>query len=164
MSGALTLIRRGDRELVLTRIFDAPGALVFDAWTRPELLRRWFGPHGHHLVVCEVDLRVGGAWVYVIRDPSGMDMRLTGTYRELVVAQRLVTTHRTECEDHDDEESVLTTTFVEENGRTTVTTVQAFATADVCDAVYRSGMKRGYGEGMDQLARLLASMNHGGVR
>ena len=159
MSDTLTLARQGDLELVLSRTFDAPRALVFDAWTRPELLRRWFGPHGHHLIVCEVDLRVGGGWVYVIRDPSGMDMRLTGTYRELVVPERLQTTHRTECEDHNDEESILSTTFVEENGRTTVTTVQAFATAEVCDAVYRSGMKRGYGEGLDRLASVLASMS-----
>ena len=162
MTAALTLARRGDRELVLTRTFDAARQLVFDAWTRPELLRRWFGPHGHRLVKCDVDLRVGGTWVYVLRDPSGMDMRLTGVYQEVLRPQRLVTTHRTECEDQAGEESRLSTNFAEDRGRTTVVTSQVFGTAEVCEAVYRSGMQRGFGEGMDKLASLLASMSDGG--
>src|SRR5580704_17901697 len=83
-----------EREIVMMRIFDAPRRLVFDALTKPELLKRWFGPRGWSLVVCEVDLRVGGAWRFVMRGPDGREMGMRGVYREIVPPERTVHTEK----------------------------------------------------------------------
>ena len=91
-TGTLKVTRQSDNEILMTRVFDAPRQLVYDALTKPELLRRWFGPHGHNLVVCEVDLRIGGKWRFVIRDPQGNDMGMSGEYRELDPPDRSVHT------------------------------------------------------------------------
>ena len=80
----------GDREIVMTRVFDAPRHLVFDAFTTPDLLKRWFGPRGWSLAVCEVDLKVGGSFRFVLRVPDGTDMGMRGVYREIVRPERSV--------------------------------------------------------------------------
>src|SRR3977135_3137986 len=82
-TGTLKVSLPTDREIVMTRVFDAPCHLVFDALTKPELLKRWFGPRGWSLVVCEADLRVGGAWRWVVRGPDGRDMGMGGGYQEI---------------------------------------------------------------------------------
>src|SRR5688500_8659939 len=79
-------------ELSLGRVFEAPRELVFAAWTRPDLLKRWYGPRGWSLVVCEIDLREGGAWRYVTRQPSGREVGQHGVYREIIMGQRIVHT------------------------------------------------------------------------
>ncbi|MDQ3542730.1 MAG: SRPBCC domain-containing protein, partial [Actinomycetota bacterium] len=89
---SLRLTTPGDREIVMTREFRAPRHRVYDAYTKPELLRRWFGPHGYSLVVCDIDLRVDGHWRYVVRGPDGSDMTLQGFYQEIVRAELLVST------------------------------------------------------------------------
>src|SRR5690242_19263272 len=93
---ALKLTTSGDREIVMTRSFDAPRTLVFDAWTRPELLKRWLlGPPGWSMIVCDVDLKVGGAYRYVWRhDDKGTEMGMGGVYREIVAPERIVSTEK----------------------------------------------------------------------
>jgi uncharacterized protein YndB with AHSA1/START domain len=81
-TGNLQVTTPTDREIVLSRVFDAPRNLVFDAFTKPELLKRWFGPRGWQLMVCEVNLKVGGGWRFVLRSPDGRDMGMRGVYRE----------------------------------------------------------------------------------
>src|SRR5882724_8416738 len=110
-----------DRELAMTRVFDAPRRLVFDALTKPELVKRWLlGPPGWTMPVCEIDLKVGGAYRYVWRNTKGKEMGMGGVYREIVPQERLV------CTELFDEawypgESLTTTTLVERAGRTTLT-------------------------------------------
>ena len=82
-----------DRELVITRVFDAPRALVFAAWTEPDRIVEWSAPHGFTIPHCEGELRVGGAWRCCMRSPEGADLWLGGVYREIVVPERLVFTH-----------------------------------------------------------------------
>jgi uncharacterized protein YndB with AHSA1/START domain len=143
---------------VLTRAFDAPRRLVFDALTRPELLRRWFGADGWNLVDCEVDLRVGGRWRFVSRGPEGALMGHGGVYREVVPPERLVYT-----ESYDDQwfpgESLVTAVLTERaDGAapvTTLTTTLRFSSREVRDHVLRTPMERGVGESYDRLARLL---------
>jgi uncharacterized protein YndB with AHSA1/START domain len=144
-----------DREIVLTRTFDAPRRLVFDAWTRPELLMRWFGARGWHLVRCEVDLRVGGAWRFVSRGPGGTEMGQGGTYREVVPFDRLVYTELFDDQSYPGE-SLVTHVFLERAGRTTVTSTVLFASPQGRDTVLRYPMKRGVGEAYDRLSDLLA--------
>ena len=90
--GRLTVTTPTDRDIVLSRAFDAPRHLVFDALTRPELLTRWYGARGWNLVVCEVDLRVGGAWRFVSRGPDGAEMGQGGVYQVIRPPERLAYT------------------------------------------------------------------------
>ena len=79
-TGTLKVTLPSDREVRLTRVFDAPRTMVYDAFTKPELLKRWFGPHGFSMLVCEVDLRVGGRWRFVLQAPDGSTMGMGGVY------------------------------------------------------------------------------------
>lgn len=156
--GKLQITTPSEREIAMTRVFDAPRSLVFDAWTKPELLKRWLGVRGGwSMVVCEVDLRVGGTYRYVWRGPDGKDMGMGGVYREIVPPQRLVAT-----EVFDDPwypgEALDTTVLVEQGGKTTVTTTVHYASQEVRDGVLKSPMERGVAESYDQLAEYLASI------
>jgi uncharacterized protein YndB with AHSA1/START domain len=153
-TGTLDVVTRGDREIVMTRLFDAPRALVFRALTEPALLKRWFGPHGWTLVECEVDLRVGGAWRYLSRDEGGRTMGMRGTYREIAAPQRIV--HTEAFDDYAQHgEAVVTTTLAERDGRTTLTVVVLSPSREVRDAVVASGMEHGAAETYDRLAALV---------
>src|SRR4051795_11013350 len=110
-TGSLKVTTPTDREIVLTRVFDAPRHLVWDAFTRPELLKRWFGPRGWSLVVCEVDLRVGGGFRFVMRGPDGKDMGMRGVYKELAPLERSV---HVESFDDFPGEAQVTAVFTEE--------------------------------------------------
>ena len=142
-----------DREIVLTRTFDAPRRLVFDAFTKPLLLKRWFGPRGWSLVVCEVDLRVGSGFRFVLRGPDGRDMGMSGVYREIEPPERSV---HTESFDDYPGESVVTAVWVEEGDKTTLTATVLYASQEVRDAVIKSGMEHGAAESYDRLAEMLA--------
>ena len=144
-----------DREVMMTRVFDAPRHLVFDALTKPELLKRWFGPRGHSLIVCEVDLRVGGAWRYVLRTPEGREMGMGGAYREIVPAERTV---HTEAFDDYPGESIVTTVLTEHEGKTTLTGTVLCESQEIRDAVLGTGMEHGAAETYDRLAELLPSL------
>src|SRR6516225_6580240 len=116
-TGTLKVTTPTDREVVLTRVFDAPRRLVFDAFTKPELLRRWFGPRGWSLVVCEVDLKVGGGFRFVLRGPDGRDMGMRGVYREIEGPGRTV--HMESFDDFPGEAQV-TTVLAKREGKPTL--------------------------------------------
>jgi len=153
-TGTLQVTTPSDREIVLTRVFDAPRHLVFDAFTKPELLKRWFGPHGWELVVCDVDFRVGGGFRFVLRGPGGKDMGMRGVYREILAPERSV--HMESFDDYPGE-SQVTAVFVEEAGKTTMTATVQYYSKAIRDIVIQSGMEHGAAESYDKLAALLAS-------
>jgi uncharacterized protein YndB with AHSA1/START domain len=142
-----------DREVVLTRVFNAPRRLVFDALTRPELLKRWLTAPGRSLEVCEIDLRVGGAYRYVFRGPGKKDVGLRGVYREIVPSERLATTET--WEDWDAGETLATTVLTEQDDKTTFTETMLFPSQEVRDTVLKSGLQRGASENYDRLAEVL---------
>ena len=153
---ALKITTPSDREVVMTRVFDAPRRLVFDALTRPDLLRRWYGPRGWSLVLCEVDLRVGGSWRFVSRRPDGREIGQHGVYREIRSPERLVNTES--WEDWNPGELLATAVLVEQEGRTTLTNTLLFPSQEVRDALIKSGMTSGAAETYDKLAECLASL------
>ena len=163
-TGALKVTTPTEREIVMTRDFDAPRELVFDAFTRPELLKRWLlGPPGWSMVVCEVDLRVGGAYRYGWRhDADGTEMRMGGVYREIVAPERLVATERFD-EPWYPGEALATIVLVEQGGRTTLTQTLLYESRAARDAVIKSGMEQGVAASYDRLAELLASPGPRGV-
>jgi uncharacterized protein YndB with AHSA1/START domain len=141
----------------MTRVFDAPRSLVFDAWTKPELLKRWLGVFGGwSLVVCEIDLKVGGTYRFLWHGADGRKMGMRGRYREIIPAERIVST-----ESFDDPwyegEAVATLVFVEQGGKTTVTNTLLYASKEVRDAVIKSPMEQGVAASYDKLAEVLAS-------
>jgi len=158
-TGTLKVTTPTEREIVMTRVFDAPRRLVFDAFSKPELLKRWFGPRGWSLAVCEVDLKVGGGFRFVLRGPDGREMGMRGVYREIVPPERSV--HMESFDDYPGE-SQVTAVFVEENGKTTLTATVLYPSKEVRDIVIKSGMERGAAESYDKLAELLASMGSEG--
>ena len=156
-TGTLKVTTPTDREIVLIRVFDAPRTMVWDAFTKPELLKRWFGPRGWSLVVCEVDLKVGGGFRFVLRGPDGRDMGMRGVYREIVPPERSV--HMESFDDYPGEAQV-TAVFVERAGKTTLTATVLYPSREIRDAVIKSGMEHGAAESYDKLAELLATQNH----
>jgi uncharacterized protein YndB with AHSA1/START domain len=157
-TGTLEITTPSEREIAMTRAFDAPRSLVFDAWTRPELLKRWLGVRGGWtFAVCEVDLRVGGAYRFVWRGPKGNEMGMGGVYREIVRPERLVATEKFDDPWYEGE-AVDTTVFVEKDGKTTATTTVRYASQEIRDAVLRSPMEKGVAESYDKLDEVLASM------
>jgi uncharacterized protein YndB with AHSA1/START domain len=147
-----------DLEIAMTRVFDAPRHLVFEAFSKPELLKRWFGPRGWTLAVCEVDLRVGGGFRFVLRGPDGREMGMRGVYREIDAPVRSV--HMESFDDFPGE-SQVTATFVEDSGKTTMTAVVLYPSKEVRDAVLKSGMEHGAAESYDKLAEMLTSPTTG---
>jgi uncharacterized protein YndB with AHSA1/START domain len=157
-TGTLKVTTPSEREIVLTRVFDAPRSLVFDCLTKPELLKRWFGPRGWSLSVCEVDLRVGGKWRFVLRGPDGQQMGMGGVYREIAAPERDV---HTESFDDYPGESIVTGVLVEQGGKTTLTGTILYESKVIRDAVIQSGMEHGAAETYDKLAELLPSLVSG---
>jgi uncharacterized protein YndB with AHSA1/START domain len=153
-TGTLEVTTPTDREIILTRVFDAPRRLVFDAFTKPELLKRWFGPRNSSPAVCEIDLKVGGAFRFVLRGPDGKDMGMRGVYRELAPSERSV---HVESFDDFPGESQITTVLVEQAGKTTLTATILYPSQELRAAVINSGMEHGAAETYDKLAELLAS-------
>ena len=154
----LTLTTPTDREIVMTRVFDAPRRLVFDALTKPELVRKWLlGPPGWTMPVCEIDLRVGGAYRYVWRHENGNEMGMGGVYREIARPERLVATEKFD-ESWYPGEALDTTVLTEQGGKTTLTVTVRYESRDVRDAVLKSPMEQGVAAGYDRLAELLRGM------
>lgn len=153
-TGTLKVTTPSDCEIVLTRVFDAPRSLVFDAFSKPELLKRWFGPHGWSLVACEVDFRVGGGFRFIMRDTDGKEMGMRGTYKEIAPPERSV---HIESFDEFPGEAQVTAVFVEKDGKTTLTATVLYPSKEVRDAVIQSGMEHGAAESYDKLAAMLLS-------
>ncbi|WP_405151196.1 SRPBCC family protein [Sphaerisporangium sp. NBC_01403] len=149
----LTVRALSDTDLVLTRTFAAPRRLVFDAFTRPELLRRWHGARGWHLVVCEIDLRPGGVWRFVSRGPGGAELGHGGVFREVDAPGRLV---QSEVYDGwDAGEALVTTVFDEQDDRTAMTTTVRYPSREIRDSALRTPMRRGADEAYQRLAEML---------
>jgi uncharacterized protein YndB with AHSA1/START domain len=160
---SLKIEANGDRELVMTRAFDAPRSLVWDALTKPELIKRWLGVgyvDGTTMAVCDVDLRVGGKYRYVWRRPNGWEMGMGGVYREIKKPERLVAT-----EHFDDSwypgDAVDTQTLAEKGGTTTLTTTVLYESREARDAVLKSPMESGVEAGYNTLEAVLADMAKG---
>lgn len=147
-----------DREIRISRVFDAPRELVFDAFTKPELLTRWMsGPPGWAFVVCEVDLRVGGAYRFVWRGPDGMEMGMGGVHREIERPERVVNTQRFD-QDWTGGEAIGTLQLLERDGRTISTNTLLYASKEARDGALASGMDQGMAMGYDRLEDLLPSL------
>lgn len=154
----LTVTTPSDREIVMTRVFDAPRRLVFDAHTKPELVQRWLlGPPGWSMPVCEIDLRVGGKYRYVWRrDTDGTRMGMGGVYREIVAPERIVNTERFD-EPWYPGEGLGTLVLTERQGKTTLTNTMRYESRAARDGVLKSGMEKGVAVSYDRLAELLAA-------
>lgn len=157
-SHSMTLTLPSDREIVLTRVFAAPRRLVFEAWTRPEHVRQWYGCSMMTLAVCEIDLRVGGSYRYVMRAPDGGDHTMTGTYREIVPPGRLVYTERYVTEGFTSNEAQVTVIFAEHAGMTTLTSTILHQSKEDRDGHLGAGMERGAAEVYNRLEAHLRTM------
>jgi uncharacterized protein YndB with AHSA1/START domain len=154
-----TVERRSDRELVVTRTFNAPARIVFDAWTRPDLLERWWAPRslGVTLFSCEADVRVGGAYRYVFGHDASHAMAFSGVYKEVDRPSRLVATQIFE-QMRSAGEAIVTATFDERDGKTTLVLHQLYPSKESLDGAVASGMERGMRDTFEQLEELVATL------
>lgn len=146
----------GKPTVVMTRVFDAPRRLVFEAMTRPEHVKRWYGPHGYTVVSCEIDLRPGGAYRIVNRDAEGNEFGFRGVYREVVPPSRLVFTWAFEM--MPDKEALVTETLDERDGKTTLTSTTIFQSVEDRDGYLSTGATKGATQSMDRLAEVIRSL------
>jgi uncharacterized protein YndB with AHSA1/START domain len=148
-----------DREIVMTRVFDAPRQMVFEAMTRPELVKRWLlGPPGWTMIVCETDLRVGGGFQYIWTNADGTAMKMSGVFREIAPGERIVSADSFEygCEGQAGEQ-IVTSVLTEQNGKTTLATTILFPSKEARDQTIASGMERGVAAGYARLDEILSS-------
>jgi uncharacterized protein YndB with AHSA1/START domain len=145
-----------EREVLVSRVFAAPRGMLFDAHTKPDLVRRWLlGPPGWTMPVCEIDLRIGGKYRYVWRhDASGRQMGVGGTFKEVARPSRIVITQLFD-EDWTGGETIVVTEFAEQQGKTTVTTKVQYASREARDAALKTGMTTGMEAGYERLESLL---------
>jgi uncharacterized protein YndB with AHSA1/START domain len=154
-SGTAKLTLPSDTEILITRAFDAPAALVFRAYTTPELVRRWWGFEAAEWVVCDIDLRVGGRWRYVTRDHE-MEVGFHGEFREIGGPHRIVHTEVFEgVPDPDDTGALDVVTFDEVDGVTTMSLLMQLPSAEIRDLVLASGMETGMQVSYDRLEDLV---------
>jgi len=156
-SKSLTVATPSDLEIVMTREFDAPRELVFEAHTKCEHLTNWWGPRKYTLEVCELDFRPGGKYRFVHRGPEGVDEHgFRGEFREIVPPEKIVWTF--EWEGMPGHVSVDTVTLEDLGGRTRLTAHSLFDSKEDRDGMLQSGMEEGAGETYDRLAEYVASM------
>jgi uncharacterized protein YndB with AHSA1/START domain len=154
--GATTFTTPSDREIVMTRVVDAPRRLVFDAYTKPEHLPHWMlGPEGWTMPVCEIDLRPGAAWHFVWRRSDGTEMEMRGVYQEIAPPERLVST---ESWGGDWPETINTLILSEEDDRTTISVTVLYPSKEARDAALETGMKDGVSLSFDRLAEYLQTI------
>jgi len=154
--GSLQVTTPTEREIAMARVFDAPARLLFDAWTKPDLLKRWLVPSGWSLVTCTVDLKVGGAYRFVWHGPNGKVMGMGGVYREIVPFERLVATEKFD-EPWYPGEGLVSTVLIEQGGKTTATTTVRYESREARDIALKTNMAQGVAGTYDRLAELLAS-------
>jgi len=155
-SGSAVVTLPTDTQILITREFDAPRHLVFKAWTTPELIKRWWAGDRGEVTTAEVDLRVGGTWRYVMTANGGFEVAFHGEYREVVPNERVVSTEVFEA--FPDAEAVVTHTFTERDGRTTLTILVQHPNQETRDAHINSGMEVGMNEAMDHLEQVALSL------
>ena len=154
--GTTTFTTPSEREVAMTRVFDAPRRLVFDAWTGPEHVPHWMlGPEGWTMPVCEIDLRPGGAWRFVWRRSNGTEMEMNGVYREIKPPERLVSTENWGA---DWPETLNTVVLSEKDGKTTMTLTVLYPSKEAREAALKTGMKDGASQSFDRLAEYLRKM------
>ena len=155
-SGTAVVTLPTDTEILITREFNAPRHLVYEAWTKPELVKRWWSGKRGAMILAEIDLRVGGRWRYVMVADGGAEVAFNGEYREIVPNERIV---HTEVYEAMPEESVLNiVTFTEADGRTTLSLLTQCPSKEIRDGIIDSGMEGGMQEQMDLLEELAASL------
>lgn len=155
-SGELTVATPSDLEIVMTREFDAPRDLVFEAHTSCEHMTRWWGPRKYEFASCEIDFRPGGKWRIVHRGPDGYEHTFRGEYREIVPPERIVWTF--EYEGFPGSVSVETLTLEEHDGKTLLTATSVYDTVQERDGMLQSGMEEGAGETMERLDEYLEEL------
>jgi uncharacterized protein YndB with AHSA1/START domain len=144
-----------DLELAMTRLFDAPRELVFDAWTNPEHLPHWMtGPTGWTMIVCDIDLRAGGGFRYVWKRDGVPDMEITGIYHEVIPPERLVFL---ESWGGDWADTINTLVLTEEHGKTRMTSTVRYQSTELRDAAMNSGMKEGMNLSFNRLSEYLGA-------
>ncbi len=155
-SGTATVTLPTDEQILITREFDAPKHLVYKAWTTPELVRQWWSGERGAVTLCEIDLRVGGTWRYVMMVHGEFEVGFHGEYRELVPNERIVSTEV--YEGMPDGEALNTLTLTEVDGRTTLEVLVEHSCQEHRDAHINSGMEGGMQEAMDRLERVAISL------
>ena len=155
-SGTATVTLPTDEQILITREFDAPKHLVYEAFTTPELVKRWWSARRGVVTVAEIDLRVGGAWRYVMVS-DGFEVGFHGEYREIVPNERIVSTEIYEGLP-DGEPTLNTLTLTETDGRTTLTILVEAPSREVRDAIIDSGMEAGMQDAMDLLEEIAVSL------
>jgi uncharacterized protein YndB with AHSA1/START domain len=155
-SGTATVTLPTDEQILITREFDAPKHLVYEAWTTPELVKRWWTANRGEATVAEIDLRVGGAWRYVMVTDDGFEVGFHGEYREIVPNERIVSTEV--YEGMPEGEALNTVTFTEVDGRTTLTILVQHTSKDHRDAHIDSGMEAGLQDALDLLEQVAVSL------
>jgi uncharacterized protein YndB with AHSA1/START domain len=161
-SGTATVTLPTDEQILITREFDAPRHLVYEAWTTPELVRRWWPGLRGEMTSAEIDLRVGGQWRYVMVASGGFEVAFHGEFREIVPNERIVNTEVYEMPDAPplppEDEPLNIVTFTEAGGRTTLTLLVQCTSKELRDAIIDSGMEGGMQEGMDLLEQVAVSL------
>jgi len=156
-SGKLKVTRTSDTEILLTRVFDAPRRLVFEAMSKPEYVRRWWCCiDGYTMPVCDIDFRVGGKWRYVMVSPEGHEVAFNGVYREIAAPERIVNTEV--FEPYPDHPAVCTMTLEERDGKTFYKNVVVHDTKEACDGHLNSGMESGANIAMDRIEEIAQSL------
>jgi uncharacterized protein YndB with AHSA1/START domain len=155
-SGTAVVTLPADTQILITREFNAPRHLVFKAWTTPELIRRWWAADRGTMTIAEVDLRVGGAWRYVMIANGGFEVAFHGEYREIVPDERIVSTEI--YEGMPDAEAVGTLTLTESGGRTTLTLLVQHTSQEHRDMHINSGMEDGLQEALDLVEQVAVSL------
>lgn len=148
-----------DTQILITRDFDAPPHLVYQAWTTPELIKRWWSAKRGAVTIADVDLRVGGMWRWVMVTDDGFEVAFHGEYRELIPNERIVCTEVYEGYPEADAEALNTMTFAEKNGRTTLSILVQHKSQEHRDAHINSGMESGMQDAMDLLEQLVISLS-----
>jgi uncharacterized protein YndB with AHSA1/START domain len=158
-TGSAVVSTPSDTQILITRDFAAPARLVWRAWTEPDLVRRWWSGERGEVTSVEIDLRVGGAWRYVMVANEGFEVAFHGEYREIVPIERIVSTEAYEgVPDPDGTATVVTCTFDEVDGRTTLTQLVECHTQEIRDMILDSGMEGGMQEAMDALERVAVEL------
>ena len=161
-SGTASVTLPADDQILVTRQFDAPRRLVWEAWTTPELVKRWWHARRGEVTVAEIDLRVGGRWRSVMIANDGTEVAFHGEYREIVPTERIVSTEvfegLPEGMDPEEHASLNTLTFTEADGRTTLAMLLQYVSKADRDAVIASGMEAGLQDALDLLEEVAASL------
>ncbi len=161
-SGTATVTLPTDEQILITREFDAPKHLVYDAYTTPELVRRWWSGRRGEMTIAEIDLRVGGTWRYVMVASGGFEVAFHGEYREIVPNERIVMTEVYEAPETqalpEADAPLNIVSFTEVDGRTTLTLLVQTTGKELRDTIINSGMEAGMQEGMDLLEQVAVSL------